>query len=97
MKTGKQLTDEAVEGFSQAMKFFNYIIIGFAFVALFVAVFLILNTFSIIVAQRTRELALMRAIGANRGQVVGSVLTEAVVIGLVAAIALFVIWRFSSA
>ena len=40
--------------------------------------FLILNTFSIIVAQRTRELALMRAIGANRRQVIGSVLLEAV-------------------
>ncbi len=54
--------------------------------ALFVGIFLILNTFSIIVAQRTRELALMRAIGASRGQVIGSVMMEAVVIGLIASV-----------
>ena len=53
----------------EQLKFFNYILLGFAGVALFVGIFLILNTFSIIVAQRTRELALMRAIGASRRQV----------------------------
>ncbi|HEX6870550.1 MAG TPA: FtsX-like permease family protein [Micromonosporaceae bacterium] len=86
VKTGAQLTKEATDGFSQALQFFNYILIGFGFVALFVAVFLILNTFSILVAQRTRELALLRAIGAGQGQVIGSVLLEAVVIGLIAAV-----------
>jgi putative ABC transport system permease protein len=86
VKTGKQLTDESTAAFSNALKFFNYILIGFACVALFVAVFLILNTFSIIVAQRTRELALMRAIGAGRRQVIGSVLLEATIIGLVASV-----------
>jgi putative ABC transport system permease protein len=55
-------------------------------VALFVGIFLILNTFSIIVAQRTRELALMRAVGASRKQMIGSVLIEAIVIGLVASV-----------
>jgi putative ABC transport system permease protein len=49
-------------------------------------VFLILNTFSMLVAQRTRELALLRAIGASRGQVIRSVLLEATVIGLVASV-----------
>ncbi len=86
VQTGQQLTDKAVEGFSQALKFFNYILLGFGFVALFVAVFLILNTFSILVAQRTRELALMRAVGAARKQVIGSVLLEAVVIGVIASV-----------
>jgi putative ABC transport system permease protein len=86
VKTGQQLTDENVARLGQVLSFFNDILIGFAFVALFVAVFLILNTFSIIVAQRTRELALMRAIGAGRRQVIGSVLLEAAVIGFVASV-----------
>jgi putative ABC transport system permease protein len=86
VKTGKQLQDETVKDFKQGLGFFNNILIGFAGVALFVGTFLILNTFSIIVAQRTRELALMRALGGSRGQTLGSVLTEAVAIGLVASI-----------
>ena len=86
VKTGKQLADEQASALQQVLKFFNYILIGFASVSLFVAVFLILNTFSIIVAQRTRELALMRAIGASRRQVIGSVMLEAVVIGLLASV-----------
>jgi putative ABC transport system permease protein len=71
-----------VEGF---LGFIRAFLLGFAAVALFVGVFLILNTFSILVAQRTRELALLRALGAGRGQVLRSVLAEAVVVGLVAA------------
>ena len=55
----------------------------FAAVALVVGTFLILNTFSIIVAQRTRELALFRALGASRPQVTRSVLFEALIVGLV--------------
>jgi putative ABC transport system permease protein len=86
VKTGQQLTDESTDTFRTALSFFNNILIGFAAVALFVAVFLVLNTFSIIVAQRTAELALMRALGARRRQVIGSVLTESVVIGLVSAV-----------
>ena len=54
--------------------------------ALLVGTFLILNTFSIIVAQRTRELALMRAIGASGRQVIGSVVLEAIVVGLIASV-----------
>jgi putative ABC transport system permease protein len=71
-----------VEGF---LGFIRVFLLGFAGVALFVGVFLILNTFSILVAQRTRELALLRALGAGRGQVLRSVLVEAVVVGLLAA------------
>ena len=58
----------------------------FAFISLFVGSFLIINTFNILVAQRTRELALLRALGATRAQVMTSVLTEAAVTGLVASI-----------
>jgi putative ABC transport system permease protein len=86
VKTGAQLEKETTDGFREGLKFFNYILLGFAGVALFVGTFLILNTFSIIVAQRTRELALMRAIGASRKQMIGSVLLEAVAIGLLASL-----------
>jgi putative ABC transport system permease protein len=86
VKTGDQLAQDNAAGLQEGLSFFNKILLGFAGVALFVGVFLILNTFSIIVAQRTRELALMRAIGASRRQMIGSVLVEAVVIGLVAAV-----------
>ena len=86
VKTGKELADETSESFREALEFFNNLLLGFAAVALFVGVFLILNTFSIVVAQRTRELALMRAVGASRRQIVGAVLTEAVIIGVIAAV-----------
>lgn len=86
VKTGKQLSDEASAGLKEGLAFFKNILLGFAGVALFVGIFLILNTFSIIVAQRTRELALMRAVGASRRQLIGSVLVEAIVIGLIAAV-----------
>src|SRR6266851_2334924 len=61
--------------------------VAFAGVALFVGAFVIWNTFSIMIGQRARELALLRALGAGRGQVFRSVLTEAAVVGTVAAIA----------
>ncbi|MEN3613581.1 ABC transporter permease [Plantactinospora sp. ZYX-F-223] len=86
VKTGEQLSEDASAGLKEGLAFFNNILLGFAGVALFVGIFLILNTFSIIVAQRTRELALLRAIGAGRRQVIGSVLVEAVAIGLVASV-----------
>jgi len=86
VKTGEQLAEDSAAELKQGLSFFNKILLGFAGVALFVGIFLILNTFSIIVAQRTRELALMRAVGASRGQVIRSVLLEAVVIGLVASV-----------
>ena len=66
--------------------FFNTFLLVFAVIALFVGCFLIYNTFSIIVAQRSREMALLRAIGASRRQVLASVLLEAVVTGLVASV-----------
>ncbi|MBK5221657.1 MAG: FtsX-like permease family protein [Acidimicrobiia bacterium] len=64
--------------------FFETMLLGFAGIALLVATFSIHNTFSILVAQRTRESALLRAIGASRAQVLGAVALEAAVIGVVA-------------
>jgi putative ABC transport system permease protein len=83
-KTGKQMQAAESASARKDLNLVNNVFLGFAGVALFVGVFLILNTFSIIVAQRTRELALMRAIGGSRRQMIGSVLAEAVVIGLIA-------------
>jgi len=56
---------------------------GFAFMALFVGSFIIVNTFSILVTQRTRELGLLRALGASRRQVLGSILGESVGVGVI--------------
>ncbi|MEU5875070.1 ABC transporter permease [Glycomyces sp. NPDC047369] len=87
VQTGEEASEEAAEGFAAVADIMGYIFLGFGLVAVFVSVFLIINTFTIIVAQRQRELALLRAIGAARGQVVGSVLAEAAVIGVIASIA----------
>jgi putative ABC transport system permease protein len=81
--TGKDLAKKQADQVKKGLSFVTYILLGFAAVALLVGVFLILNTFSIIVAQRTQELALLRAMGASRGQMIGSVLLEASVIGVV--------------
>src|SRR5205085_1915976 len=67
--------------------FFNTFLLVFAGISLFVGAFMILNTFSILVAQRTRELGLLRALGASRGQVLASVTGEAAIVGLVASVA----------
>jgi len=83
VQTGAELSRLASQELDEGLRFFDYILLGFAFVALFVGVFLILNTFSIIVAQRLRELALMRALGASRTQVVASVEAEALAVGVV--------------
>ncbi|MEV4702421.1 FtsX-like permease family protein [Actinoplanes sp. NPDC049316] len=81
--TGEQANQEQAnavnEGLSQLTRYFFG---PFAIIAVIVAVFLIFNTFTIVVAQRTQELALMRAMGASWAQVAGSVLVEAVLVGL---------------
>ncbi|GAA3302337.1 FtsX-like permease family protein [Dactylosporangium vinaceum] len=86
VKTGKELSEESSAGIKNLLKYVNYFLLGFGAVALLVGVFLILNTFSIIVAQRTQELALLRAMGAARGQILRSVLLEAVLIGVVGSV-----------
>lgn len=65
----------------------SQILTGFAAVALFVATFLISNTFTMLVARRTRELALMRAVGASRKQVRRILLTESLLVGALASVA----------
>ncbi|HEY0869287.1 MAG TPA: ABC transporter permease, partial [Acidothermaceae bacterium] len=82
--TAKAVNKEQSDSISKALGFFNVFLLIFAGVALFVGLFIILNTFTMLVAQRTRELALLRAIGASRRQVMSAVLGEAFVVGVVA-------------
>jgi putative ABC transport system permease protein len=84
-KTGAEVAEESEDAISSALAFFNTFLLIFAAVALFVGIFLILNTFSILVAQRTQEMALYRALGADRRQVTRSVMLEALAVGLVGA------------
>jgi putative ABC transport system permease protein len=64
----------------------GYFLLGFGLIAVFVSVFLIANTFSIVIAGRLKEIAMMRAIGASRGQIIRSVLAEAGLLGAVASV-----------
>jgi putative ABC transport system permease protein len=81
--TGDATADRAATRIDEALSFVTTFLLVFAGVALTVGAFLIVNTFSILVAQRSRELALLRAIGASRRQVARSVLVEAGAVGLV--------------
>jgi putative ABC transport system permease protein len=81
--TGQTIINEDQSTVTQALSFFNTALLVFALISLFVGAFTIYNTFSIIVGQRTRELALLRVVGASRGQVLRSVLTEAAIVGFV--------------
>ncbi|HEX2904238.1 MAG TPA: FtsX-like permease family protein [Jatrophihabitans sp.] len=85
--TGQQVTREGQSAVRKALGFFNTFLLAFALIALFVGSFLIFNTFSIVVAQRLRELGLLRAVGASRLQVTASVLGESTLIGLLASAA----------
>ncbi|MFI7385948.1 ABC transporter permease [Streptomyces sp. NPDC049813] len=85
-QTGQQLADDQAEAISQSMSSMKQLLLGFAGISLFVGIFIIANTFTMLVAQRTKELALMRAVGASRRQVTRSVLLEAFVVGAVAAV-----------
>jgi putative ABC transport system permease protein len=85
--TGTAAADEAVSDINaDFLGFITTFLVVFAGIALFVATFSIYNTFSIIVAQRSRESALMRAIGATRGQVLQATMVEALVIGVLASV-----------
>ncbi len=81
--TGDTAADEAATEINQALSFISTFLLIFAGVSLVVGSFLIINTFSILVAQRSRELALFRALGASRRQVTRSVLFEALVMGFI--------------
>ncbi|MCX2928080.1 ABC transporter permease [Streptomyces sp. NEAU-W12] len=84
--TGTKLAEDQASMIASSMEGMKQSLLVFAGIALFVGTFIIANTFTMLVAQRTRELALMRAVGASRRQVTRSVLLEAFVVGAVAAV-----------
>lgn len=84
--TGEAFTEENQDAIAQFVGILTSVVSIFGFIALVVSTFIIYNTFSIIVAQRTRETALLRAIGARRRQVILSTLVEALIVGLVASV-----------
>jgi putative ABC transport system permease protein len=85
-QTGEALTKQTLEEINSRGGGFTQVLLVFAVIALVVAAMVIYNTFTILVAQRTRELALMRCVGASRKQVFGSVLAEAAAMGLIASV-----------
>ncbi|MFI1888085.1 ABC transporter permease [Streptomyces jumonjinensis] len=90
-QTGAALADQEAKDIKQGMTNLNTMLLAFAAIALFVGVFLIANTFTMLVAQRTRELALLRAVGASRRQVKRSVVLEALLVGAIASVVGFVL------
>jgi putative ABC transport system permease protein len=85
-ETGAENTEAQKQDIDEGIGFLQTALLVFAGVSLFVAAFLIFNTFSITVAQRTREFAMLRTLGANRRQIVLTVMTEALVLGLMASV-----------
>ncbi len=84
--TGAAFTEENQESIAGFVDILGTFVSVFGYIALFVAIFIIYNTFSIVVTQRTRETALLRAIGARRRQVLGATMLEAVIVGVIAAV-----------
>jgi putative ABC transport system permease protein len=84
--TGQTVADEQDNSVTQSLSFLSTALLIFAFISLFVGAFTIFNTFSIIVGQRTKELALLRIVGASRRQVFRSVLGEAAAVGIVSSL-----------
>jgi putative ABC transport system permease protein len=92
VQTGAQAASQTEQNaVTEINEFIGTPLLVFAFIAVFVGSFLIANTFSILVAQRTQELALLRALGATRGQVFTEVITEATLTGIFASLAGFLL------
>lgn len=86
LQTQKEAAAAGKDSMGSFLDVMKYAMLGFAGIAFLVGIFLIVNTFSMLVAQRTREIGLMRAIGSSRKQVNRSVLVEAVLLGVVGSV-----------
>ncbi len=89
LPTGVEVIDQAQasandsEDFNQVINILGYVLLGFALVALFVSLFIIYNTFAILVSQRIQEIGMLRAIGAGRGQIRATIFLEAILVGVI--------------
>ncbi len=83
VRTGKEEGEKQSQDVTDSLGFLTTFLLVFGFVSVFVGAFIIFNSFSITIAQRTRELGLLRAIGATRRQLLVNVMTEGLLIGLV--------------
>ena len=86
VETGQDAAKRQSDDIADDLSFFQIVLLVFGLVTLFVGSFLIFNIFNITVAQRTRELGLLRTLGATRRQVLGSVVAEAGMIGVVGSV-----------
>ncbi len=86
VRSGKAQADEDAQDTNEFISFLQKFLLGFGGVALFVGSFVIANSLSITIAQRTRELATLRTLGASRRQVLRSIIIEALVVGTLAAL-----------
>ncbi|ARZ69711.1 ABC transporter permease [Streptomyces sp. HU2014] len=86
VRTAAETKEEDKKELGSFLDVMKYALLGFAGIAVLVGIFLIVNTFSMLVAQRTREIGLMRAIGSSRRQINRSVLVEALLLGVVGSV-----------
>ena len=86
VRTGKEQAEETAGDINESLGFLTTALLIFAGIAVFVGGFLIFNTFAVTVAQRSREFALLRTLGASRRQVLNSVIAETLIIGFVASV-----------
>ena len=86
VRTGEEQADKASADITDSLGFLTIALLVFAGIAVFVGGFLIFNTFAVTVAQRSREFALLRTLGASRRQILNSVVVETLVIGFVASV-----------
>ncbi|MBO9705509.1 MAG: ABC transporter permease, partial [Arthrobacter sp.] len=86
VRTPEEAAVAQVQQFTDGQDQLTVVLLAFAVIALFVSALVVSNTFSVIIAQRTRELALLRCIGATRSQIRSSVLVEAAIVGLVSSV-----------
>ncbi|MFJ4229717.1 ABC transporter permease [Paenarthrobacter nicotinovorans] len=86
LETAQEKVTSTVAMLSAGQDQLTIVLLAFAGIAILVSTLVVANTFSVLVAQRTRELALLRCLGAGRGQIRGSVMLEALVVGVVSSV-----------